>query len=107
MISGPDTITGHLNGLIEDLQAGDDDQARMRAHQALFDLQRLRAIAPDRSKRRSDVIISAIQEGVDLGKVMDLDRDIRAVLKLLDSEQLDAALEECTAARDRWLAPIT
>lgn len=105
MISGPETITGHLNNLIECLQAGDAEQARMRAHQTLFDLQRLRATVPDRSKGGADFSIAAVQMGMDLGKINNLDRSIRSVVSLVDSDQIGAALEECNAALEHWLAP--
>ena len=52
---------GHLDSLIEYLQAGNEEDARMRAHQALFDLQRLRANVPDRSKGRSEYMVSLRQ----------------------------------------------
>jgi len=105
MTSGPETITGHLDSLMEHLQAGDTEQVHMRAYQALFDLQRLRATRPDRSKGRSDIIIAAAQAGIDLGKVNDLDRSIRSVISLVDRDEIAAALEECRAAREHWLAP--
>ena len=105
MISGPETITAHLNNLIEHLQNGDDDQARMCVHQVLFELQRLRATVPDRSKGGGNLIIAAVQMGIDVGKLNDLDGAIRSVLRLVDSDQLDAALEECKAAREHWQAP--
>ena len=105
MISGPETITGHLNILIEHLEAGNADEARMLAHQALFDLQRLRATVPDRTKGSSGFMIAAVQMGMDLGKIRDLDGSIHSVISLMNSDQIDAALEECEAARERWLAP--
>ena len=105
MISGPETITAHLNTLIEHLQAGNAEQVRMRAYQALFDLQRLRATRPDRSKGGSEFIIAAVQGGMDLGKINDLDRSIRSVVSLVDRDQIGPALEECEAAREHWLAP--
>jgi hypothetical protein len=43
--------------------------------------------------------------GMDLGKINDLDRNIRSVVSLVDSDQIGAALEECNAAREHWLAP--
>ena len=105
MFSGPETVTARLNTLIEHLQAGDAEQARMCAHQALFDLQRLRATVPDRKMGGSGFIIAAVQMGMDLGKINDLDRTIHSVVSLVDSDQIGAALEECTAAREHWLAP--
>jgi hypothetical protein len=105
MISGPETITAHLNALIEHLQAGNAEQVRMRAYQALFDLQRLRGTRPDRSKGGSDFIIAAVQAGIDLGKINDLDRNIRSVVSLVDRDQMGAALEEGVVARERWLTP--
>jgi len=105
MISGPETITAHLNNLIENLQNGDADQARMGAHQTLFDLQRLRATVPDRSKGGGALIIAAVQMGIDVGKLNDVDRAIRSVLRLVDSDQLEAAFEECKAEREHWQAP--
>jgi hypothetical protein len=77
----------------------------MAAHQTLFELQRLRATVPDRSKGGSGFIIAAVQMGMDLGKINDLDRNIRSVVSLVDSDQIGAALEECNAAREHWLAP--
>lgn len=100
-----ETITAHLNHLIEHLQAGNPEEARMGAHQALFDLPRLRATVPDPTKGGSGFMIAAVRLGMDLAKVHDLDRSIRSVIGLLDSEQIDAALEECEVARERWLAP--
>jgi hypothetical protein len=104
MISGPETITAHLNTLIEYLQAGNAEQVRMRAYQVLFDLQRLRATRPDRSKGGSEFIIAAVQAGMDLGKINDLDRSIRSVVNLVDRDQIGTALQECEAAREHWLA---
>ena len=99
-----ETITAHLDHLIEHLQAGNPEEARMRAHQALFDLQRLRATVPD-PKGGSGFMIAAVRLGMDLAKVHDLDRSIRSVISLMDGDQIDAALEECEVARERWLAP--
>jgi len=77
----------------------------MRAHQALFDLQRLRANVPDRSKGGTGFMIAAVKFGMDLGKIQDLDESIHSVIDLLNSDNIDAALEECEAAREHWLAP--
>ena len=104
-MSGPETITGHLDILIEHLQAGNAEEARMRAHQTLFDLQRLRATVPDRTKGGSGYMIAAVKLGMDLGKIRDLDQRIHSVVSLIDSDQIDAALEECAGAREHWLAP--
>ena len=104
-MSGPDAIAGHLNILIEYLQAGNAEEARMRAHQTLFDLQRLRATVPDRTKGGSGYMIAAVKLGMDLGKIRELDQSIHSVVSLIDSDQIDAALEECAAARERWLEP--
>jgi hypothetical protein len=104
-MSASETITGHLNSLIDHLQAGNAEEARMRAHQALFDLQRLRATVPDHTKGSSGFIIAAVQLGMDVGKIRDLDGSIHTIVGLVDNDQIDAALEECEAARERWLAP--
>jgi len=77
----------------------------MCAHQALFDLQRLRATVPDPTKGGTGVIIAAVKLGMDLSKIRDLDASIHSVISLLNSDQIDAALEECELARERWLAP--
>ena len=50
-------------------------------------------------------IIAAVQGGMDLGKINDLDRSIRSVVSLVDRDQIGPALEECEAAREHWLAP--
>jgi hypothetical protein len=105
VLSGPETIKGHLDSLVEYLQAGNADEARMRAHQALFDLQRLRANVPDRTKGGSGFMIAAVQLGMDLGKIRDLDASIHSVINLLNSDQIEAALEACQTAREQWLAP--
>lgn len=105
MISGPEAITEHLDILIDLLEAGNADDARMRAHQILFDFKGLRAYVPDRKTGRSELIVAAVQLGIDVGKVRDLDRSIQSVIDLLNNDQLDAALEACEVARERWLAP--
>ena len=105
MIPGPETIKGHLDSLIEYLEAGNEEDARMRAHAALFDLQRLRANVPDRTKGGSGYMVAAIKLGMDLGKVRELDQSIHSVIDLLNGDKIDEALEECEAAREKWLAP--
>ncbi len=103
MFPGPEAITAHLDSMIGFLEAGDDEQARIRAHQARFDLQRLRAITSDQSKGGSGFMIAAVKMGMDLGKVNDLDRSIQSVINLINNAEIAAALEECEIARERWL----
>jgi hypothetical protein len=105
VISGPQAITEHLDALIEMLESGDADEALMRAHQVLFDFKALRAYVPDRTAGKSGLIVAAFQLKIDTGKLRDLDESLHSVIDLLNSEQIDAALEECEAARERWLAP--
>ena len=104
-MSGPETITGNLDVLIEHLQSGNAEEARMRAHQTLFDLQRLRATVPDRTKGGSGYMIAAVKLAMDLGKIRDLDGSIQSVVSLINNDQMDTALEECVGARERWVAP--
>ena len=105
MISGPQAITEHLDALIEMLEAGNADEARMRIHQVLFDFKALRAYVPDRTAGKSGLIVAAFQLKIDLGKLRDLDESLHSVIDLLNSDQVEEALDECESAREHWLAP--
>jgi hypothetical protein len=105
VISGPEAITAHLDALVEMLEAGNVDEALMRAHQVLFDFKALRAYVPDRTAGKSGLIVAAFQLKIDTGKLRDLDDSLHSVINLLNGDQVEEALDECESARERWLAP--
>jgi hypothetical protein len=99
-------ITRQLDGLIDQLQAGNSTPAESRGESLFEDLVQLTTLKPDPTEReRLRFRFPAREMGLDETKTRALRSSVREALEMMAKNDLPGALDNCRKARELWTAP--